>query len=138
MSKYDDIIDLVRPVSKKRLPMSIENRAAQFAPFSALSGYNEAVKEIARITCTKKDLSEEMKENINEKLQYIEKNISFLNDVNITYFVKDTKKEGGKYNKTTGKIKKIHNNFIYMQSGLKIAFDDIFSIDDLDLDFIDF
>ena len=70
MSKYDDIINMERPQSKRE-KMSIENRAAQFAPFSALTGYNEAVRETARITDSKKILSEGIKEIINEKLNYI-------------------------------------------------------------------
>ena len=74
MSKYDDIINLERPISKKRMPMSIENRAAQFAPFSALTGYEDAVKETARITDSKKILSEGIKEIINEKINYIKNN----------------------------------------------------------------
>lgn len=138
MNDYSDIINLERPVSKRRRPMSIENRAAQFAPFSALSGYNEAVKEASRITYSKKALSEGMKENINEKLKYIEKNLMFLDVINIICFVEDIKKDGGNYIKITGKVKKIYNNFIYMQNGEKIAFKDIFSIDGNDLDFITF
>ena len=131
MSKYDDIIDLERPRSKKHIPMTIENRAAQFAPFSALTGYNEAVRETARITDGKKILSEGIKEIINEKLNYIKNNIKRIDEVTITYFLKDKKKSGGKYVNVTGIVKKIdiNNLLVYMRNGEEISFDDISNID---------
>lgn len=131
MSKYDDIINLERPVSKKRKPMSIQNRAAQFAPFSALTGYNEAVKETARITDNKKVLSDGIKEIINEKLNYIKKNMKSVGEITITYFIKDTKKSGGKYVTITDYIKKIDTDdgLVYMLGGYIISFDDISNID---------
>ena len=131
MNKYDDIINLERPISKKRVPMSMENRAAQFAPFSALSGYSEAVKETARITDSKKALSEGIKEIINEKLNYIKNNIKNIGEVTITYFVKDQKKSGGKYVGVTGSVKNIdRDNFlVYMMNGTVISFNDISNID---------
>lgn len=131
MSKYDDIINLSRPISKKRVPMSIENRAAQFAPFSALTGYNEAVRETARITDSKKILSEGIKEIINEKLNYIKNNLKSIGEVNITYFVKDKNKSGGKYITITNLIKKIDINkqLVYMSDGCIISFDDISNIE---------
>ncbi len=131
MSKYDDIINLERPISKKHIPMSVENRAAQFAPFSALTGYNEAVRETARITDNKKVLSEGIKEIINAKLNYIKNNIKGMDEVAITYFLKDKKKSGGKYVRVTGFVKKIDTNnmLVYMQNGVVISFDDISNID---------
>ena len=131
MSKYDDIINLERPISKKHIPMSIENRAAQFAPFSALTGYNEAVRETARITDNKKVLSEGIKEIINDKLNYIKNNIKSVGEVTITYFLKDKKKSGGKYVNVTGFVKKIDTNnmLVYMQNGVVISFDDISNMD---------
>ena len=71
MNNYNDIINLPHPISKKHIPMSRENRASQFAPFAALSGYDDAVKETARITSKKVDLDEESKRIINEKLNII-------------------------------------------------------------------
>lgn len=131
MSKYDDIINLERPRPKKHIPMTIENRAAQFAPFSALTGYNEAVRETARITDSKKILSEGIKEIINEKLNYIKNNIKRIDEVTITYFLKDKKKSGGKYVNVTGIVKKIdiNNLLVYMRNGEEISFDDISNID---------
>ena len=74
MNKYDDIINLEHYTSKKRPRMSIDNRAAQFAPFAALTGYSDAVKETARLTETKKKLTEEQKTILNEKITAINKN----------------------------------------------------------------
>lgn len=138
MSKYDDIINLERPISKKRMPMSIENRAAQFAPFSALTGYEDAVKETARITDSKKILSEGIKEIINEKINYIKNNLKTIVEVKITYFLKDKKKTGGKYTTITDLVKKIdiNNCLIYLSCGTIISFDDISNIDNPIFDYL--
>lgn len=138
MSKYDDIINLERPISKKRMPMSIENRAAQFAPFSALTGYEDAVKETARITDSKKILSEGIKEIINEKINYIKNNLKTIGEVKITYFLKDKKKTGGKYTTITDLVKKIdiNNCLIYLRRGTIISFDDISNIDNPLFDYL--
>ena len=130
MSKYDDIINLDRPKSR-RTTMSIENRAAQFAPFSALSGYNEACREVERITDNKKILSEGVIEIINEKLNYLKKNISNVRDVSIKYFLKDNKKKGGSYVLKCGSVKKIDVNseMLYFKDGTIVKFNDILSVD---------
>ena len=127
MSKYDDIINLKRPVSR-RMPMSITNRAAQFAPFSALTGYDEAIKETSRITSEKHELSDGKIEIINNKLNEIKN--SGIKRVKITYFVKDKSKSGGEYITEEVDIKKID---IYNEKlvclKLSISFDDILEID---------
>ena len=127
MSKYDDIINLKRPVSR-RMPMSITNRAAQFAPFSALTGYDEAIKETSRITSEKHELSDGKIEIINNKLNEIKNN--GIKRVKITYFVKDKSKSGGEYITEEVDIKKID---IYNEKlvclKLSISFDDILEID---------
>lgn len=103
MKNYDDIINLSRPVSKKHKPMAMENRAAQFAPFAALNGYAMAVEEAGRITFDKKELSEDMAELINNILNKLKANRL---RVEITYFVADAKKSGGKYESYRGYVKK--------------------------------
>ena len=127
MSKYDDIINLKRPASR-RMPMSITNRAAQFAPFSALTGYDEAIKETSRITSEKHELSDGKIEIINNKLNEIKN--SGIKRVKITYFVKDKSKSGGEYVTEEVDIKKID---IYNEKlvclKLSISFDDILEID---------
>ena len=129
MSRYDDIVNLSRPKSN-RPSMSIEARAAQFAPFSALTGYSEAIAEVGRFTTSKHELSEGSKENINEKLRYIKENC-FSNEVSISYFVKDKTKSGGEYITVNDYVKKIDstNNIVILKCGKYIYFDDIISID---------
>ena len=104
---YDDIINLPHHVSKKHPQMSIYDRAAQFGRFSPLNGYDEAVEETARYTEERIEIDEELQLILNEKLQEIEKNIKTSPKVTITYFVPDEKKQGGKYEKITGNVKKI-------------------------------
>lgn len=92
MKKYEDIIGLSRPVSKKHPPMSRENRAAQFAPFAALTGFEGAIKETARVTGEKIELDETQKTFLDEKLKVLlrEKTPALF-----TYFQKDEQKRGG-------------------------------------------
>ena len=104
---YDDIINLPHYVSKKRPQMSIEARSAQFAPFAALTGYDEKVKETARLTDRKIELEDGQKEILNNKLLYILENIEEKPEITFTYFIKDTKKSGGKYIEKTGIARKI-------------------------------
>lgn len=106
MNNYDDIINLNRPISKHK-HMTIEERSAQFAPFAALVGYDNAVKETARLTENKIELNDEQQDMLNFKLRYLYDNINNKNEVTITHFVKDNKKVGGKYINTTGIIKQI-------------------------------
>lgn len=114
--------------------MSMENRAAQFAPFSALTGYSAAVKEKARLTENKKKLTDEEVEIINNKLNMCINHLD--NEVIITYFVKDIKKSGGKYLKYRGFIKKIdiYNRRLILDNKTNILFDDIL---DIESDFLD-
>jgi hypothetical protein len=107
MSKYDEIINITHfdPVNHKR--MSIMERAAQFSSFAALTGYSESVKETARLTKGKKELSEDMKYEIDMKLQLIEDHLKEKPEVSVLYFIKDKKKSGGDYNEFTGIIRRI-------------------------------
>ena len=109
MSKdnYEDIINLPHHTSLKHPRMTREARAAQFAPFAALTGYDDAIRETGRLTDKKIDLSNEEKLRINDKLQMINDNIKSHPKVTITYFEYDKKKEGGQYLTYIGNIKKI-------------------------------
>ena len=133
MNKYDDIINLSRPKSKRR-NMNTENRAAQFIPFSALRGYNEACLEVERVTDSKIILCSDAKEIISNKLSFICENLKNINLIKIKYFVKDTYKKGGIYKEYLGKVKKINVNscFLYMDNNLNIFFDDILEINIID------
>lgn len=106
-TKYNDIIDLPYVKSSKRPHMSIEDRAAQFAPFAALTGHKEAVDETARITEKRRILDEHIKVILDRKLSEIIADIHEKPLVDITYFVEDDFKEGGQYVTIKGRIKKI-------------------------------
>ena len=105
--KYDDIIDLPRPVSANRPKMSNYDRAAQFSPFAALTGYEEAVKESERLTDEKKELTDDEKNAISEKLRIIAESIECAPPVTLIYFVPDKRKSGGEYVSKTGELKEI-------------------------------
>lgn len=129
--KYDDIINLEHHVSTKHSRMSLENRSAQFAPFSALTGYEEAVKEEARVTESRIDIDEEAKIEVNEKLNYIMKHLDKNIIVSVTYFEKDKKKQGGSYKTIKGMIKKIDDSrkTIEMQTGEIIKIEELKKIE---------
>ena len=130
MNNYEDIIYLNHYISMKHPRMSITNRAAQFAPFAALTGYGDAVKEAARITDKRIEIDEGLKNVINEKLKLIEKDISNRPKVTITYFVYDNKKSGGKYIENIGNVKKIDlvKHLIIMTDKTKIPIREIIDI----------
>ena len=107
MGKYDDIINLPHYEPKNHKRMSMYARAAQFAPFAALTGYEESVKETARLTNRKIEIDEEFKETLDWNLQEIQENISSEPKATIKYFIPDIKKSGGKYVIATGIVKKI-------------------------------
>ena len=108
-SKYEDIVSLPHHISKVYPKMSRVARAAQFAPFAALTGYDNKVKETSRITGKRKIVEADLKLIINKKLQIIQENIYTKPMVTITYFVPDKIKDGGEYVTVTGNIKKIDN-----------------------------
>ena len=100
--------------------------AAQFAPFAALTGYEDAVNETARITDKKIEISDELKTILNSKLQLLKDNISYKPEITITYFLPDDKKDGGKYIELTGNIRKLNINDRFIQiNDKKILIDDI-------------
>ena len=105
--KYDDIINMPHHVSHSRPRMSNYDRAAQFSPFAALTGYEDAVKETERTTDIKHELTEDEKSALNEKLQILLENIDTCPTATITYFEADKLKAGGKYIDKTGEIKSI-------------------------------
>ena len=106
-NNYDDIINLPHHVSTRHQQMPISDRAAQFAPFAALTGYDDAVKETARLTTKRIDIDDGLKQVLNEKLNIILDNIKDKPEVTFTYFIYDKKKSGGKYVDITGNVRKI-------------------------------
>lgn len=131
MNNYENIIDLPHHTSDKHPRMSRENRAAQFSPFAALTGYNAEINETARLTDEKLELSEDRINDINTKLQIIMDNIDEYPEVTVEYFVTDEKKSGGAYIKITGNIRRIdeHERILIMKDCRTIPIDDIYSID---------
>ena len=129
---YDDIINLPHHVSATRPRMSMIDRAAQFSPFSALTGHDSAVKETARLTDQRIELSEDMKNEINDRLLFIAERKEENPEIEITYFKPDEKKEGGAYITAFGSIKRIneYDRVIIVNDGTKIQIDDIISIDE--------
>lgn len=130
---YSDIINLPHHVSKIHPRMKISDRAAQFSPFAALTGHSEAVKETARLVDQKLELDENQTTIINNQLNNIKEHINEYPEVTIVYFQQDSKKTGGVYIKVTDKIIKVddYKNLIILETGIKILFEDIYSIDDV-------
>ena len=131
MTKYSDIIDHPHYQSKTRPHMSMLQRAAQFAPFAALSGYDEAVHETERFTDVRVDLDEDEMALLNDKLQYLYVAKDSHPHVSITYFVKDLSKEGGSYETITGTVKNIDSVFfaVIMDDGTLIPIKDIYALE---------
>ena len=132
MSKdYEDIIDLPHPVSSKHPQMSMIDRAAQFSPFAALTGYNTAIKETARLTFDRVELTEYTKEALRKKLQLISERIMEHPEISITYFCPDDKKEGGTYVTVIGIVKKLNEfeRIVLMEDGKVIPIDEISNIE---------
>lgn len=103
--RYDDVIYRQHPTSKKHPRMSNMNRAAQFAPFAALTGYEESIAETARLTDSRIELSEYEIEELNAKLNFIQEHIKERPEVTITYFQPDGRKDGGAFISVTGKVR---------------------------------
>lgn len=129
MENYDDIINLKRPVSKHP-KMSLYQRSAQFAPFAALTGYEGQVKETARLTDKKIELDEEVKVMLDMKIQVIQEMLSNNPELEITYFISDSKKKGGRYDTIIDSIKKIddYKQQFIMKNGLIIDIKEIINI----------
>lgn len=130
-NNYDDMIHLPHPVSKKHPPMPLMDRAAQFAPFAALTGYKDAVKETARLTDKRKELEEDEKAMLSEKLNLVAERMEECPKITITYFRSDGKKEGGAYLTVTGYVKRIdeYERKVCFTDGTKISIEEIFKIE---------
>lgn len=127
INKYDDIINLPQFNSKKHVRMSITARAAQFAPFAALTGLENAISETARETQNRQILDEQQKYLLDRKLQNV---LLYKTKTAIKYFVYDKYKEGGKYVTAEGFIKKLDkiNKKIIMNDGTIIPIEEIIDI----------
>lgn len=129
-NRYDDIINLPHHVSTKHPQMPIIDRAAQFAPFAALTGYDAAVMESARLTEKRIELDEYQRELLSVQLQHILARLEERPEVSITYFKPDKKKEGGAYLTVVGIIKKINEVecVLHMSDGTQIPIGEIVKV----------
>ncbi|MDO5154692.1 MAG: hypothetical protein Q4D51_01895 [Eubacteriales bacterium] len=124
---YDDILFMQHPVSEKHARMSVADRAAQFSPFAALTGYEAVVKEAGRLTEQKHELDEEQKRKLDLKVQFLQSRMPNDEIITIRYFEPDTRKKGGAYIEIFDKIKKIdrYQRVLVMGNQLEIPLDDI-------------
>ena len=128
---YDEIIDLPHHVSATRPQMSMMDRAAQFSPFAALTGYDAAIKETGRLTDQKVEMDAEALNILNMKFQILIDRLAEEPEVTFIYFKPDERKDGGAYIDVTGIVRKVDNfeRLIVMQSGTKIPMDDVLEIE---------
>ena len=127
---YSDMYDLPHPDSKTHPRMSISQRAAQFSPFAALTGYEEAIRNEGRITFEKRELTDESKEKINAVLNYLYEHKNEKIKVSICYFEKDAIKQGGSYKMISSYIKQFDEigHMLILDNKKKIMLDDILEI----------
>lgn len=128
---YDDIIRLPRPASMGHPRMALPDRAAQFAPFAALTGYEAAIAETFRLTDERMELDEYTKAALSDRLRFIADGDAGQYQVSITYYRPDTRKRGGHYATAAGTVRKIdeYHRIVVMAGGLKVPIDDIIAID---------
>ena len=128
---YEDILHLPHHTSRTRTPMPMSDRAAQFSPFSALTGYNDAVTETARLTDEKTELNEEALTVLNRKYQILAGHLDEEPEITITYFKPDGKKAGGAYAVVEGTVKRLDpvEHTIVMENGIKIPMEDVVDLD---------
>lgn len=127
---YDDIIHLSHPVSWTRKRMSMIDRAAQFSPFAALTGYDAAIREAGRLTENPIDLGMDAEAILNEKIRLLAQNLEKRPQISVTYFVPDTRKSGGSYVTVTGAVRKIdpYEETLLMEDGTAVRFRRIYDI----------
>ena len=130
-NKYEEILSLPHHVSKTRPQMPMSDRAAQFAPFAALTGYDSAIKETRRLTDEKIELDEEALTTLDMKFQILMEALDEEPEVSITYFKPDERKAGGSYLKVTGTLKKLdeYERILMLMNGQKIKLDAVLDID---------
>lgn len=130
MRNYDDLINLSRPQYHDLPPMSIHDRAAQFSPFAALVGYDAAVEETARLTDSQREMEEDEINELNRQLSELNKRLSERPRIRVTYFIRDRKKEGGRYAAKIGNARTIDQaeNRIIFTDGESVPVKDMYSV----------
>lgn len=127
---YADLLDVPRPTRHIRPPMPRGDRAAQFAPFAALTGHYAAILETARVTHSRMQLTEDEKAFLDYKQQLLQANIAQHPPVTVTYFLPDARKDGGEYRVLTGNLRGInlHRRTLCLMDGTEIALDDVLEL----------
>lgn len=128
IGKYSDIINLPHHVSKRHPSMPMIKRAAQFAPFAALTGYDDAVEETARVTDEMVVLTEERFDELNRMIRLAIKEKCM---VRIDYFEPDKKKTGGSFRELTGRIRKVEMDVIFMDDGMRVMVDRVVKVENI-------
>ena len=130
MRNYDDIINLARPQYHDLPPMSIHDRAAQFSPFAALVGYDAAVEETARLTDSRREMEQDEINELNRQLSELNDRLSDRPKIRVTYFIRDKKKEGGRYASKIGNARTIDQveNRIVFTDGESVPVKDMYSV----------
>ena len=128
--KYDEIMGLPHHVSKTRPQMPMSDRAAQFAPFAALTGYDSAIKETGRLTNERIELDEDALTALNVKYQFLMDALDEEPEIKITYFKPDERKAGGEYVSAIGTVTKVDDfeRLLTMQDGTRIPMDDVYDM----------
>ena len=129
-NRYDEIMELPHHVSKTRPQMPMSDRAAQFAPFAALTGYDSAIKETGRLTDERIELDEEALAALDRKYQLLMDTLDDAPEVTIIYFQPDARKAGGQYVSATGTVKKVDTfgRQILLQDGTRIPLDSVYDL----------
>lgn len=128
--RYDNIKYLSRPQYDDLPPMSMHDRAAQFSPFAALVGYDDAVAETARLTDSRIELGEDMIDELNQSISQLLLTLDEQRQIKVIYFVPDEKKAGGRYIEKTGVVLRFDsfNNALVFSDGEKIAVNDLYQV----------
>ena len=130
MKNYDDIKNMTRPQYPDLPPMSVHDRAAQFSPFAALVGYEDAVEETARLTDRRREMEPDEINELNRQLQELSERLGERPEIRVTYFIRDKRKEGGRYASKVGNARTIdqYNNVILFTDGESVAVKDMYSV----------
>ena len=129
--KYDDIIHLKHHISPRRAGMPMIDRAAQFSPFAALTGYEDVIEETGRWTESATELTESSKEALNEKFRILAEHYRETPQITVTYFAPDRLKNGGSYVTVTARIKRVdeYAQVLRLMDGREIPMQSVYSIE---------
>lgn len=128
--RYDDILDLPHPTSKKHPRMEIQDRAAQFSPFAALTGHYAVLREAARQTEAQKHLDEYEQDVISRRLALLQAHMEERPEVRLCYFQADARKAGGAYIRCEGRAKKLdlYARLLWLEDGRRVPLEDILEL----------